>query len=322
MHIIQEEIGLPKIVSKSLGDNRALFSVEPLPSGYGMTLGNGLRRVLLSTLPGSAIIAVKVEGVSHEYSTVKGAKDSVLDIVLNLKGVFLQKHTKGKEKVTLDIKKEGPVTAGDIKCSSDIQILNPEYVITTIEKGGHLKMELIIDKGVGYSPAAERKDSDEATEYILVDAIYSPIRKVRYDVVDTRVGDRTNLDKLEIEIETNGSITPEDALKFSANILKSYFSLFDMSEMPVEADFMSDFSKAKSAGGDTDDEVRESYTPIEILGLSPRTLNALINGGVGSVEQLTLCSMAKLSSLRGFGKKAMDEVDDALGARGLALLHD
>lgn len=313
MHIVQEEIGIPKIVIQSVSDNAAIVIVEPLPSGYGLTLGNAFRRVLLSTLPGAAIVAVRVEGVSHEYSTLTGVKDPVLDILLKMKGIHIKKHSKGKEQVTLDVSKEGVVTAGDIQVPSDIEILNPEYVITTIEKGATLKMDLIIDKGVGYSPASERKGGEDAADFILIDAIFSPVRKVKYDVTDTRVGDRTNLDKLQLEIETNGSISPEDSLKFSANVLKSYFELFDVEQTPVEAEFMSDFSQVE----EEEEEGKEVYTPIEILGLSPRTLNSLINGGVGSIEQLMQCSPEKLSSLRGFGKKAMDEVQAALASRDL-----
>ena len=321
MHIIQEEIGLPKIVTVSSEGDSAVFSVDPLPLGYGMTLGNALRRVLLSSLPGTAIVAVRVEGVTHEYTTLEGMKDSALDFILNLKGVRFNKHSKGRETITLEKKGEGEVKASDIQSSADIEVLNPEYVITNLSgKDTLLKVEIIIEKSVGYLPAKGREETEELAEFVQVDALFSPVTRVQYDVQATRVGENTNLDKLVLSVDTDGAITPEDALKFSSNILHSYFSLFDQEEVKVEADFMSDFSKASQV--DEEEEERESYTPIEILNFSPRTLNSLINGGIGSIEQLEKCSPAKLSSLRGFGNKAMDEVMDALEKRGVSLNED
>ncbi|MBT4936936.1 DNA-directed RNA polymerase subunit alpha [Candidatus Peregrinibacteria bacterium] len=318
MHIIHEEIGLPKISTISQEGYLGIFSIEPLPAGYGMTLGNTLRRVLLSSLPGTAIIAVRIEGATHEYTTVKGMKDSVLDFILNLKGVDFQKQSKGQETLILEAKGDGPVKASQIKGTTETEILNPDYVITHLSgKDAHLKVEIIVEKSVGYLPAKKQMQSDDLSEFILTDALFSPVKHVRYDVEATRVGENTDLDKLVIEIETNEVISPEDALKFSANVLTSYFSLFDKDEAKVEEEFMSDFSKVSK--NDEDEEEREAYTPIEILNFSPRTLNALINGDVGSIEQLTKCTPAKLQSLRGFGKKAMDEVDDALEKRNLQL---
>lgn len=325
MHIIQEEIGLPKIKTEKSKDNHALFSISPLPSGYGMTLGNAFRRVLLSSLPGAAITAVKIEGVTHEYSTVSGVQDSILDIILNLKQLQLKKHSKGSEAIKLSVKKEGPVLAKSIEHSSDIEILNPDLLITTInKKGAKLEIEMMVEKGVGYEPAGIRKHKDKDIGLILVDAIFSPVKKVRYDVVSTRVGQKTDLDKLTFEIETNGSVTPEDALKFAASVLKSYFELFLRPDEEIEPDFRSDFQsvKAKEIEEEQEESKKETYTPIEILNFSPRTLNALINAGIGSIEQLVKCTPSQMGNFRGFGKKAMTEVSQALETRGLKLTDD
>jgi len=325
MHIIQEEIGLPKISTESVHGNTAVFSVSPLPSGFGMTLGNAFRRVLLSSLPGAAITAVKIDGASHEYSTLPGIKDSVLDIILNLKLVQIQKHSKDPEVVKLSVNKEGEVLAKSISSSSDIKILSPDQTITSItKKGTKLDIELTVEKGVGYEPASMRKKAKQDIGLILIDAVFSPVKKVRYDVTNTRVGKMTNLDKLVLEIETNGSITPEEALKFSASVMKSYFDLFLMEGDDVEPDFRSDVKsvKEKEIEEHEEESKKETYTPIEILNFSPRTLNALINGGIGSIEQLVKCTPSKLSNFRGFGKKAMTEVSEALETRGLKIMDD
>lgn len=323
MHILQEEIGLPKVSVDSSSDTHAIFSVGPLPLGYGMTLGNALRRVLLSSLPGSAVTAVKVEGASHEYANLPGVRDTVLEIILNLKQVNFKKYSKESEVVRLEVKKEGEITAKEIKTSSDIEILNPDQVITYLDSAkSSIKMDLLIEKGVGYVPAKDREMSEETADMILVDAIFSPVRKVKYDVQATRVGKMTNLDKLIIEIETDGSITPEDALKFASNLLKSYFGLFNQEEIMVEEDFITDTKSVVNAVAnkeDEEEEKKEAYTPIEILNLSPRTLNSLINGGVGSVEQLLKTNETQLSDFRGFGKKALTEIRSVLKSRGMAL---
>jgi DNA-directed RNA polymerase subunit alpha len=327
MHQIQEEIGIPKFKPTKKGDNHMVFSLGPLPPGYGMTVGNALRRVLLSSLPGAAVTGVKITGVTHEYSTIKGIKDSVLDINLNIKKLHIQKDDKEPSILELNVSKPGVVKAKDIKCPTGVKILNPDQYITTIDnKTAKLKMDLRVEKGVGYVPAniriKEQKETD--ANMIVLDAIYTPVVKVRYDVENTRVGQMVNLDKLTLEIQTDGTITPEDALKFSSNILTSYFNLFNEEGIMVEQDFMSDFAKiaAKEQEQEKAKPVQESYTPIEILGFSPRTLNALINGGIGSIEQLSKCTESKLSNLRGFGKKALTEVADALDKKGLKLADE
>jgi DNA-directed RNA polymerase subunit alpha len=224
------------------------------------------------------------------------------------------------------VNKVGDVCAKDIECSSDIEILNPDQVITSItKKGVKFVAELTVEKGVGYVPATLRKKDKNEIGFIQVDAIYSPVVKVRYDVTNTRVGQMTDLDKLVIEMQTNGSISPEEALKFSASVLQSYFGLFLLEEEEIEPDFQTDVKsvQAKGMSEDQDDKDRkESYTPIEILNFSPRTLNALINGGIGSIEQLVKCTPGKLGNFRGFGKKAMTEVADALATRGLKMADE
>ena len=324
MHQIQEEIGLPKLKTQKLGDFHTIFTLGPLPTGYGVTLGNALRRVLLSSVPGACFTAVKIDGVSHEYSTIKGVKDSVLDITLNLKTVALKKLSKDPSWVTLSANKEGKVYAKDIKVTSDIEILSPDVYITTVDKGGKINMEIKVEKGVGYITTAQREKDEIQPNIILMDAVYTPIKKVRYEIEPMRVGQMTNLDKMILEIETNGSITPEDALRFSSNILQSYFNLFNKEGLLVEQDFVSNPQKILEHQQQTEQTkpVKESYTPIEILGFSPRTLNALINGGIGSIEQLSKCSQAKLSNLRGFGKKALNEVLNALAERNIQLSEE
>lgn len=321
MHQIQEEIGIPKIRIQRISDSHAIFTVSPLPTGYGMTVGNAFRRVLLSSLPGAAVTGIRIEGVTYEYATVKGVKESVLDIILNLKLLQLKKANKEPAIAVLKANKEGIVTAGQIEVPSDTEILNPDLYITTLDKGGKLNMELRIEKGVGYRPVAQMQKVDDTANIIMIDSFFSPVKKVRYDIEATRVGALTSLDKLTMEIQTNGAITPEDALKFASNVLKSYFGLFNAADVMVEPDFMTDVTKitAKAKEEETKKPAAESYTPIEILGLSPRTLNALINGEIGSIEMLTKCTESKLTNLRGFGKKALTEVKIALEARGLKL---
>lgn len=321
MHQIQEEIGIPKIRIQRVSDFHAIFTVSPLPTGYGMTLGNALRRVLLSSLPGAAVTGVRIEGVTYEYATIKGAKESVLDIILNLKQLQLKKQSKEPAIAILRTNHEGVVKAKQIEAPGDVEILNPNLYLTTLDKGGKLNIEIRIEKGVGYRPISQMEKTEDTANIILVDAFFSPVKKVKYDVESARVGSLTNLDKLTVEIETNGAISPEDALKFASNVLKSYFNLFNVANVAVEPDFMTDVNKIteKEKQEEAKKPAQESYTPIEILGLSPRTLNALINGEIGSIEQLVKCSESKLTNLRGFGKKALNEVKSALEARNLKL---
>lgn len=310
--------------TQKIGDNHSLFVVSPLPPGYGVTIGNAFRRVLLSSLPGAAVTGIKIEGVNYEYATLKGVHESVLDIILNLKQLALKKTSKQPSFLTLKVSKEGPVYAKDIQTSSDVEVLNPDLLITTLDKGGKLNMEIRVEKGVGYLPSSQMQKTEENADIIFVDAFFSPVKKVKFDIEATRVGSLTNLDKMSLEIVTNGAIMPEDALKFGSNVLQSYFNLFNMEGVLVEPDFMTDVSKIsqKQQEEEAKKPTQEQYTPIEILGLSPRTLNALINGEIGSIEQLVKCTESKLTNIRGFGRKALTEAKAALEARGLKLAEE
>ncbi len=327
MHIIQEEIGLPTfaVTPVKKGDARnAIFTIAPLPPGYGLTLGNALRRVLLSSLPGAAVTSLRVSGVQHEYTTIKGVHESVMDMMLNFKLLKLKKHSKDSEVITLSAKGPKAVTAADLTVSADIEVLNPDLHLLTLEKGAAIDMQITVEKGVGYASAAERNRKQNEPGLMYVDAIFTPVVKVKFDVEPTRVGQRTDLEKLTLDVETSGSLSAEEAVQFASQLLQSYFGYFGSDKKVVEPEYMADFSRtaAPHVDDNTSTPVKESYTPIEILNFSPRTLNALINAGVGSIEQLTKCSEATLSNFRGFGAKALDEVKKTLGERGLALASD
>lgn len=323
MHILHETIGVPKLKITNDGKNNATLVINPLPSGFGMTLGNALRRVLLSSLPGTAITAVKVAGVSHEYSTIPGVADSMLDIILNLRQLRLKKHTKDVEVVEVPFTKKGIVTAKDLKVSSDIEILDPSQVITTCDgASAKLKMQLRIERGVGYRVISNEDNANEADpEFMLMDSNFSPVTRVKYDVSPARVGDQTNLDQLTLNVETDGSLEAESAIKLAAGILENYFQLFNESDAYTDEDFTTSFSairEKEEAERQASAAVEESFTPIDILGFSQRTLNALVNGGITSVEELQKTPMSQLCQLRGFGQKAKTELEEVMRERGYA----
>ncbi len=325
MHIIHNTIGVPKIRHESLGAHTARFTIQPFPSGYGVTIGNSLRRVMLSSIPGSRVTGVKIKGMGHEYTTIPGVKESILDILLNLKGLVVSLADGNIEWIHLVKSKAGKVTAADIKTSSSITIHNPDLYITEIDRDGfELNLSIRIEKSVGYISVSELKEREEDVNVLLVDANFSPVVSVKYEVHNHRVGEMTNLDGLELVIETNGVMSPEDVLRFSGNMLTSYFGIFNEEGLQVEGAFIGDIKQIleKEKQEIKSELEKETYTPIEIIGLSPRTLNALVNGEILSIEQLTKCTEAKLSSIKGFGKKAMTEVRDALRERGAKLLGD
>ena len=320
MHIIHEKIGGPQINTIAWWDNEATFKISPLPAGYWMTLWNTLRRILLSTLPWTAVTWIKIVWVTHEYATLEWIKDSVLDIILNLKWVYFKKYN--KERTIVKIEKKWPwiITAWDIAATSDLEVINPDHVITELsDKKSSISMEIIVEKWVWYLSSDWRVDEDLA-EYIFIDANFTPILKVKYNITPARVWDMTNLDSLEIQVQTNWAMSSYDSLKFAASVATSYFELFTQETEQIEPDFIADHSRCWMI--EEEKEEKETYTPIEILNLSPRTLNALINADIWSIEQLSKCSQAKLSTLRGFWKKAMTEVLDALSKRDLKLLWD
>jgi len=245
--------------------------------------------------------------------------------MLNLKGLIIHKHTPEIQWIKLSKNKAGIVSAADISPATGIEILNKDLYITEIDHdGAHLDIEIRIEKNVGYMSIEELKKREEDVNVLLVDVNYSPVVNVKYNIVDTRFGDITSLDSLELLITTNGIISPVDALKFSSNMLSSYFSLFNEESLQIEGNFISNVKDLLEREKEEIKEEleKESYTPIEIMGLSPRTLNALINGNILSIEQLTKCTETKLSSIKGFGRKAMTEIRESLSERGLKLLGD
>lgn len=325
MHIIHNTIGVPKITKDQVNENEAIFRISPLPSGYGVTLWNSLRRIMLSSIPWARVTGVKIKWISHEYSTIPWIKDSVLDIMLNLKGLVVEKVDAWVEWVTLKKNKAWVVSAADIKFPSTMKLLSPDMYITEIDKDGlELVMEVRIEKWAWYLGVEELKKREEDVQVLIVDANFSPVLNVQYDILPYRVWDITNLDELRIVVKTNGVMSPQDVIRFSSNMLKSYFELFNEEGLQIEWEFIWDIKKLieKEKAEIKTELEKETYTPIEIMWLSPRTLNALVNGDILSIEQLTKCTEAKLSSIKGFGKKAMTEVRDALRERGLKLLWD
>ncbi len=325
MHIIHNVIWVPKIAQFDLEENVSRFTLGPLPKWYWVTLWNSLRRVLLSSIPWARVTGIKVAGVTHEYSTLPWVKDTVLDIMLNLKGLIIDKKTTDIEWIKLSKSKAWIVTAWDIKATTWIEILNKDLYLTEIDKDGLLlDIEIRIEKTVWYMSIEELKKREDDVNVLLLDANFSPVVNVKYEVNDTRFWDITNLDSLEMIISTNWVISPVDALKFSSNMLSSYFSIFNEESLQVEWNFISNVKDLllKEKEEIKEELEKETYTPIEIMWLSPRTLNALINGNILSIEHLVKCTETKLSSIKWFGKKAMIEIREALWERGLKLLWD
>jgi len=325
MHIIHNIIWVPKISQQDLDNNVSKIVLWPLPKWYWVTLWNSLRRVLLSSIPGARVTWVKITWVSHEYSTLPWIKDSVIDIMLNLKSLIVNKVTTDIEWVKLTKNTAWVVTAWDIKTNIWIEILNKDLYITEIDKDWlNLDIEIRIEKSVWYLSIEELKKREDDVNVLLIDANFSPVVNVKYDIVDTRFWDLTNLDSLELIITTNWVITPVDALKFSSNMLSSYYSIFNEESLQVEWSFITNVKDLleKEKEEIKEELEKETYTPIEIMGLSPRTLNALINWNILSIEHLIKCTETKLSSIKWFGKKAMTEIRDALRERWLKLLWD
>ena len=292
------------------------FVVEPLERGYGTTLGNSLRRVLLSSLPGYAITSAKIEGVLHEFSTIDGVKEDVTEIVLNLKGVILKIHGDGPKTLYIDASGKCQVTAGDIQVDSDVEILNPEHHIATLEDGATLKMELTADRGRGYVSAERNKQiMQPVIGVIAIDSIYTPVLKVNYTVENTRVGQITDYDKLTLEAWTNGTISAQDAVSLGAKILTDHLNLFvDLSEEARETETMivkNDDSKTK---------VLEMT--IEELDLSVRSFNCLKRASINTVEDLTNRTEEDMMRVRNLGRKSLEEVMAKLESLGLSLRRD
>lgn len=282
----------------------AEFVIEPLHAGYGNTLGNSLRRVLLSSIEGAALVAFRIEGATHEFTTVEGIKEDVVDIMLNLKNVRLKVHTDQPVELRLEKKGAGAVTAGDIKTTADVEIVNPEQVICTIDNPSKaVVIDLVAESGRGYRTIEESSDARLHSDMIALDAVFSPVLRVRYKVDSTRVGQETNLDKLLITVDTDGSLSPREAFEEASAILVNQYTALAGSTT-VEA--------APALGQQSDDETSELNTSIEELNLTARTANALINNDIRTVHDLVTLSEQDLRELKGFGSKALDEVKDKL----------
>lgn len=282
----------------------ATFDIEPLHAGYGNTLGNSLRRVLLSSIRGAAVVAFRIEGATHEFTTVPGIQEDVVDIMLNLKNVRVMVHTDEPIELRLEKKGAGPITAGDIKASADVEIVNPSQVIATVDDPKKsVVIDLVVEAGRGYRTIEDSSSARVHSDMIALDAVFSPVLRVRYKVDPTRVGQETNLDKLRLTIDTDGSVSPKEAFEEAAAILVNQYTALAGSTT-VEA--------APVLGQVTDEDQSELNTPIEELNLSARTANALVNNDIRTVHDLVTLSEQDLRELKGFGSKALDEVKDKL----------
>lgn len=302
-------IQMPELKTTAEDGNSASFAIEPLYSGYGMTLGNSLRRVILSSLGGAAVTAVKIDSVSHEFSSIEGVKEDVVEIILNLKKVRFKVYSDEPQFLVLTASGKGEVKASAIKTSADVEIVNPDQVIATLDAAkSKIGMEIKVEKGRGYVPVESRENEKLEVGMIAVDALYSPIQRVRYNVENTRVGQMTDLDRLVMEIETDGTVSPADALRQAAEILVEHFSVVAGQGQ----------ISASQAGGEDFDQNDAAKISIEEVNFTPRTANALINNDVKTIKDLLKLSDQELKELKGFGAKAYDEVKDKLAELGFA----
>ena len=326
------EFQTPQISAEDVQDNRGTFTIEPLDRGFGYTFGNSLRRVLLSSLGGAAVTSVRIEGVAHEFSTINGVKEDVTDIVLNLKEIVCRMHSEAAEvEAPLVVTGPGEVTAGDIDLPSGVEILNPETHIATLEKKTKLEIYLTVGHGRGYSPAEDNKTADQPIGVIPIDSIFSPVKRVAYEVESARVGQRTDYDKLTLDIETDGSLDPHAALREAAEILIKYLAIFSEPERVEslrEAGAALVGAGAVNAGGDLSslgggggggagDGMDDIL--IEELELGVRSYNCLKRAGVQTVGDLVQKSESELNAIPNFGRKSIEEVKETLEARGLSL---
>jgi len=306
-----------KITEYVENKNYGKFELDPLERGFGTTLGNALRRVLLSSMPGSAIVAVKIEGGMHEFQTIEGIVEDITTIVLNLKNVIVKNHSTEVKILKLFADKEGTVTAGDIEGDSDIEIISKEQVIATLAKGGKLDMEIMIANGRGYVPSSENKEFvDNAKKgFIPIDAIYSPIERVSYEVESARVGQDANYDQLIIELFTNGALRPEEAMALGAKIMIEHLNIItNLSEI-------SDITGIMNAKQE-DSKMKKLETAIDELDFSVRAYNCLKRAGVNSLGDLTSKSEMEMMKIRNLGKKSLKEVIDKIKEMGLKFRED
>ncbi|AEF16419.1 MULTISPECIES: DNA-directed RNA polymerase subunit alpha [Thermoanaerobacterium] len=308
------EIEKPKIeiVEQSNDDTYAKFVIEPLERGYGITLGNSLRRMLLSSLPGAAAKTIKIDGVLHEFSTVPGVKEDVTEIILNLKELAVKLYTDEPKIVRIEAEGKGEVTAGDIISDGDVEIMNPDLHIATLSDNGKLNMEIELVKGKGYVPSDKNKEPNQPIGIIPVDSIFTPVKKVSYSVENTRVGQVTDYDKLTMEVWTNGTISPKEAISLAAKILIDHFNLFTSF-----ADNYNDMEVLVEKSEKKTDKPLDMT--IEELDLSVRSYNCLKRAGINTVQDLVQKTEEEMMKVRNLGKKSLVEVEQKLKALGLSL---
>jgi DNA-directed RNA polymerase subunit alpha len=290
------------------------FTAEPFERGFGITIGNSLRRILLSSLQGAAIASVKIDGVLHEFSTIPGVKEDVTEIILNLKEVRLKLHTEGPK--TIRVKTEGPkvLKAGDIQTGDAVEILNPEHYIATLSRDAKLSMEMVVKMGRGYVPAERNKEENQSIGAIPIDAIFSPIKKVNYNVTNARVGQITDYDKLTLEIWTDGSLSPEEAVAHSAKILKNQLSIFITFEEEEEGEI------AISGEQDEIEKLNENlFRSVDELELSVRSANCLKHANIKLIGDLVQKTEAEILATKNFGRKSLNEIKEILSEMGLSL---
>ncbi len=304
----------PAMSVEKVDERTARYSVEPLERGFGYTLGNSMRRVLLSSLEGAAATSIRIEGVQHEFSTIEGVREDVTDVVLNVKGLVFSRTGIGAGDAVATLSASGPksVTAGDLKVPAEFEIVNEDRVIATLNKGAKLEMSVRVGVGRGYAPAERNKRPEDPIGVITVDSLFSPVTRCTYTVENTRVGQRTDYDKLTIEVETNGAVPPDDAVAQAAQVVEEHMNLFmEQAIAPLAEEGIF------AASLDDADEVLD--TPIEELDLSVRSYNCLKRQGVNTIGQLTECTEADLLNIRNFGAKSIEEVKDRLQGVGLSL---
>ena len=301
----------PQIEEKQLSENRSKFIVEPLEPGFGYTLGNTMRRTLLSRIPGAAVTSIQIEGIQHEFTTIDGVVEDVVDIILNVKQVVVRMDGVDTQTLYLSAKGAGEVTAADLKVPAGIEVVNPDQLIATLSASGRLEMELTVGPGVGYRTAEASKNSGGAIGIIPVDAIYSPVRKVAYVVENTQVGDITNFDRLVLDVETNGALSPSEAVSSSGKTLSELMTLFaDMGEgVGLE---LGEVQSESSSSPDLD-------LPIEALDLSERPRNCLRRAQIKTVGELVTRTADDLLNITNFGQKSLEEVGAKLDELGLSL---
>ncbi len=306
------EFEKPKIECLKVDNDNmyAKFVCEPLERGYGITLGNSLRRILLSSLPGAAITSIKVDGVQHEFTTIPNIIEDVVEIILNLKSVRLKIHDNEEKNLRIDVDGAGEVKAGDIIGDSNVEVLNPDLHIATIAEGGSLHMELTANRGRGYNPSTKNKQPDQPLGVIAIDSIYTPVKKVNFFVENTRVGQITDYDKLTIELWTDGSLLPHEALSLAAKVMTEHLDLFiDLSEATRNTEIMVEKEESKK------EKVLEMA--IEELDLSVRSYNCLKRAGIVNVEDLTNKTEDEMMKVRNLGRKSLEEVTNKLHSLGL-----